>query len=349
MTRLRFLFPLLLLASSGWAAALPGFGVRQIATPAGFATSVTIDSHGTIYYTTKSGDLLRLDAAGVSHLVAHVDTVSIGDSGLIGMALRDDHTAVVHYTTAQQVADVISEIDLGTGAETVLHAFSADIDVPSRGSSPEHHGGNPSIAADGSVFVGIGDYGGGLVAQLPDWNGGKIWRIFPDGSVQQFARGVRNPFEVAWDAAHQRLIVPDNGDLANDEINLVHLGDNCGWPMTAGSDGPVIDGTLRPVYTFPQIVAPTGFLALSGRNPVLPRGYLLGAFVTNAIYYIADIDHPAPIAVIQDVVPMIIDVAEGPHGEIVFVSGTGVYELTMPPLRPRAVRAGGGAGSAAKP
>src|SRR5437870_1136793 len=84
----------------------------------------------------------------------------------------------------------------------------------------------------------------------------------PDGSVQQFARGFRNPFDVAWDAAKQRLIVPDNGDIADDEINIVHLGDDCGWPYTMG-DGPVIDGTTRPVYVFPTVVAPTGFTALS--------------------------------------------------------------------------------------
>lgn len=310
-------------------AALPGFGVRFIASTAGFADSVSVDSRGTIYYTTQQGGLFRLDAAGQSVRVAHFNTVAVGDSGLLGMALRDDRTAVVHYTTPLQVADVISAVDLDSGEETVLHAFDADIDVPSRGSPAEHHGGNPSVAADGSIFVGIGDYGGGLVASLPDWNGGKIWRVFPDGGVQQFARGLRNPFDVAWDAAKQRLIVPDNGAAVDDEINIVHLGDNLGWPYTAGN-APPIDGATPPVYVFPTIVAPTGLLALSGHNPILQQGYLLGTFVAKAIYYIRDIDHPAPVALISGATSFVIDVAEGPKGEIYFCTGNAVYELTVP-------------------
>ncbi len=310
-------------------AALPGFGVHMIGTTAGFADSLAVDSRGVIYYTTQQGDLFRLDPGGQSVRVVHVNTAAVGDSGLLGMALRDDRTAVVHYTTPMQVADVVASIDLETGQETVLHAFDADIDVPSRGSPPEHHGGNPSVAADGSIFVGIGDYGGGLVASLPDWNGGKIWRIFPDGAVQQFARGFRNPFDVAWDAAKQRLIVPDNGAAVDDEINIVHPSDNCGWPYTSGN-GPAIDGATPPVYVFPTIIAPTGFLALSGRNPILQRGYLLGAFVAKAIYYIDDIDHPAPIALIKGETSFVIDVAEGPKGEIYFCTGNAIYQLTVP-------------------
>src|SRR6266498_222250 len=93
-------------------AALPGFGVRLLGATAGFATSVAVDSRGTIYYTTQQGDLFRLEAGGQSELVAHVDTDAIGDSGLLGMALRDDRTAVVHYTTPMQIADVVAAIDL---------------------------------------------------------------------------------------------------------------------------------------------------------------------------------------------------------------------------------------------
>lgn len=329
MKRLLVIFAFLAAGRAG-GAALPGFGVRLAANTAGFTTSVVVDSKGVVYYTTQQGNVFRLDDAGQSALLAHVDTVKTGNSGLLGMALRDDKTAIVHYTTANQVADVVSSIDLDSGAETVIHSFYADIDVPSRGSSPEHHGGNPSIAADGSIFLPIGDYGGFVVATLPDWNGGKIFRIFPDGSVQQFARGFRNPFDVAWDAANQRLIAPDNGDIADDEINIVHLGDDCGWPHTMGDDGPVIPGTVRPVYTFPNIVAPTGLTALSGRNPILQHGYLLGGFVTKAIYYIADIDHPAPIALIQGETTPIIDVAEGPNGEIYFCTATAIYRLNVP-------------------
>jgi Dockerin type I domain/Glucose / Sorbosone dehydrogenase len=172
------------------------------------------------------------------------------------------------------------------------------------------------------------------MAPLPQWNGGKIFRIFRDGSVQQFARGFRNPFDMSWDDANQRLIATDNGDAVNDKIVIVHLGDFHGWPFTSGSEPPV-DGSVPALYVFPVIVAPTGITAVSHHNSYFPTGYLLAAFVTRAIYYIPDIDarpFPDPIPVITAVTDPIIDVAESPNGDIFFVTGKAIYQL-IPPLR----------------
>ena len=313
------------------AAVLPGFSVKLLGPTSGFASSVAVDSKGTIYYTTTKGDLFRI-AGGQSTLVAHVNTVAVGDSGLLGMALRDDHTAAVHYTTPLITADVISLIDLDTGSETILHSFTGDPDVPERGVPAEHHGGNPTVAGDGSVFVGIGDFNDGFLAPDLHWNAGKIWRVHPNGNAELFARGFRNPFDMWWDAAHQRLIATDNGVSNDDEINIVTAGGDYGWPATMGNGKPV-DGAVPPVYTFPTVIAPTGLVALSGRNPILRTGFLLGAFVTSAIYYIPDIEVrplPAPIALTAGDTKFVIDIAEGPGGEIDFVTGSGVYELTVP-------------------
>ena len=322
---------LLFAAASARAAALPGFRVQLVGTTAGFASSIAIDSHTTIYYTTTAGNVFRF-SDGQSKLVTHVNTVAIGDSGLLGMALRDDNTAVVHYTTPGQTADIIATIDLTTGVETILQSFVCDKDLPQRGSPPEHHGGNPSVAEDGSIFVGIGDYGGGAIAALPDWNGGKIFRLHPDGTVEQFARGLRNPFDVSWDAAKQRLIAPDNGVLADDEINVVHQGDFLGWPYTMGN-APAIDGATAPIYVFPKIVAPTGLIAVNGHNPMFRTGYLLGGFVTKAIYYVPDIDLrplPDPIPIIAGNAGYIIDIAQTSEGDVYFVSGSAIFKLVEP-------------------
>lgn len=314
------------------ASTLPGFRVQKLGSvPAGeFLSSVAVDSHGVIYFTTTAGSVYRFAAEG-STWVAGVDTVAIGDSGLLGMALRDDRTAVVHYTTENQTYDVISSIDLVSGAETVLLSLVADKDLPSRGSPSEHHGGNPSIAGDGSIFVGIGDYGGGWVASQPDWNGGRVWRILPDGTAHAYARGFRNPFDVVFDDANDRLIAPDNGAAVDDEINVVHDGDFCGWPFTEGN-GPVVDGAAAPVYVFPTIVAPTGITALNDKEPLLSHGYLLGSFVVKAVYYIADIDaRPLqPIALMRGDAGPIIDVTQAASGEIYFGTGTALWRLFVP-------------------
>lgn len=335
----RFVIFLFLGVVSAHGATLPGFGVQRIAPTAGFADSIAIDSHNTIYYTTTDGRLFRFSNAN-SEAVAHVNTVATGNSGLLGLALRDDNTAIVHYTTPGQTSDVISSIDLTTGTEAVIHAFDCDIESPGRASNPEHHGGNPIVASDGSVFVGLGDFNGPFMASLPQWNGGKIFRIFPDGSVEQFARGFRNPFDLSWDDERQRLIVPDNGDQIDDEINIVHFGDFAGWPYTAGN-GASFDGSIAPIYVFPAIVAPTGLVALNAParrarhhpNSYFPSGYLLAAFVTKALYYIPDIDArplPAPVAIIAGETDPIVDVTQSPTGEIYFLTGKAIYQLIEP-------------------
>jgi len=188
------------------------------------------------------------------------------------------------------------------------------------------------VAADAAILVGIGDYGGGGIAALPDWNGGKIFRLNPDGSVEQLARGLRNPFDMVWDDANHRVIAPDNGVLTDDEINIVHAGDFCGWPYTMGN-APPVDGAVPPVYTFPTIVAPTGIIAVNGHNPFFKTGYLLGAFVSKAIYYIPDIDarpFPDPIAVTSGEVGLVIDVAQAPNGDVFFITSNGVKKLITP-------------------
>src|SRR4029077_12768580 len=51
------------------AALLPGFRMKQVAPVLVFLTSLVTDSHGTIYYTQKSGKIIR---AGNSEPLAHV-------------------------------------------------------------------------------------------------------------------------------------------------------------------------------------------------------------------------------------------------------------------------------------
>lgn len=322
---------LLFLATGAGAATLPGFRVELVGGTAGFATSLAVDSRGTVYYTTIDGTIYQL-AGDESRTVANVVTDGAGNSGLLGMALLDDDTAVVHYTTPRQTHDVVARIDLSTGAEQVINAFVVDIEAPERGSSTEHHGGNPSVAADGSIFVGIGDCGSEGLAQASGWNGGRVFRITPDGEAREFARGLRNPFDVAWDEEQQRLIVADNGPIGGDEIHVIAEGANCGWPYTWG-DRPSDGELVPPDYVFQETVAPTGMIAVNGAHPMLRRGILLGAFVTKAIYYFPDVrprEVAAPIVLLEDEVGPVIDLAQTAAGEILFTSGFGIYRLLTP-------------------
>src|SRR6478672_9645495 len=134
------LLSLLLAASTATASSLPGFRAELLGPTVGFATSLAVASDGTIYYSTKTGDIVRY-GDGAYTVVAHLPTESAGDAGLLGLALLDDRTAVVHYTTPAQVSEMVSRVDLTTGIETKVHEFICDITLPGRSVSAEHHGG----------------------------------------------------------------------------------------------------------------------------------------------------------------------------------------------------------------
>lgn len=335
MKLLRLSF-LLLLVVSARAGTLPGFRAEKIADVPGFLSSVVTDSEGTIYCTTTDGWIHRLDG-GTAVPVAALPTIAGGNGGLLGMALLDDATAVVHYTTWGQTStglrvldDVVSTVDLATGAERVVQRFACDIELRERGVSSEHHGGNPTVAPDGSIYVGIGEYGAFAIAQKPEWNGGKIWRLDRQGNATQYAQGMRNPYDLAWDPQLQRIVVADNGPHGGDEIHVIESGVDCGWPNAALG--------VAPDYVFPMTVAPTGLVRMTGANPMLRRGYLLGGFVTRAVYYfpnIATAPIPDPVAIVDDFPQFIIDVTEGPAGEIylgtAMFNGGAIHRLHVPP------------------
>lgn len=329
---MRFLLCLLLAGTAG-AGTLPGFRVDPVADVPGFVSSVVVDSKGVVYCTTTDGWIHRIDGETSVPVVA-LPTKQGGNGGLLGMALLDDATAVVHYTTwsgDKVLDDVISTVDLATGAEHVLKAFAGDIELRERGVSDEHHGGNPTVAADGSIFVGIGEYGAHAIAQQPEWNGGKIWRLDRDGNATQYAQGMRNPYDLAWDPELQRIVVADNGPNGGDELHVIESGVDCGWPMQRAH-------SVVPDYVFPNTVAPTGLVRMSGANAMLPRGYLMAAFVTRSLYYFPDLSaRPIadPVAIVHDFTDYLIDVTEGPGGELYLATasflGSSIQRLHVPP------------------
>jgi len=315
---MKFLAPIfLILATSLHAATLPGFRVEPVADVPGFVSSVVADSHGILYCTNTSGVIFRIDGSQATP-IATLPTHEGGNGGLLGMALVDDTTAVVHYTSwfgERVLDDVVSLVDLRNGAETVMHDFVCDIEQRERGASDEHHGGNPTVASDGTIFVGIGEYNDFQLAQKPEWNGGKIFSIDRDGNVAQFALGLRNPYDLAWDPELERIVVSDNGPTGGDKLHIIDDGSNCGWPPN-----PPVPGAVAPDYVFPETVAPTGLARLTrDANPLLRRGYLLGSFVTRSLYYFSDLAArpvAAPLAIVDHFDEAIIDVTQAPDGNV---------------------------------
>jgi glucose/arabinose dehydrogenase len=320
-----------LIAASIPAAVLPGFAIEKKATVKGFLTSIAFDRAGNIFVSSTEGSIYRIDE-GKAVKVATAPTASEGDADLLGIVFDRDGTLVAHYVTTDLTADVMARVDLVTGDQTELAHLTC---YGGRPCSSEHHGGNPIIAPDGSIYVGIGDLGGALAAQNPASPAGKIFRISSEGKVEQFALGFRNPYDMAWHAAGGFLVVGDNGPTGADEINFVRQGDNCGWPTSVGTQTPA-PGTIAPAYVFQpssEAVAPTGLTEISPVGAIPGGGFMVATFVDQAIRFFPSVDARPfrdPIVILSRDAGPVIDVAQKPNGEIYFVTPDSVWQLLVP-------------------
>lgn len=331
------LYGILLLAiaatAARGAALLPGFHVEKVATTSGFVTSIAFDAAGRIHYSVTEGSVYRIDEEGGT-LIATVPTASIGNAVLLGIAFRGERI-VAHYVAPDLTADVIAEVDPADGS---LRAVARILCAAGQPCSSEHHGGNPTVAPDGSIFVGIGDFGYPNLAARDDSPAGRIFRIAPDGTVAAFARGFRNPYDLAVAPTGDFLIVGDNGAEAHDEVTFVRQGENHGWPFSSGTPD-VPPGITPPVYVFPDTVAPTGMTLVRGLGPGGRTGYLVASFVTSGIYFFPDYQAPiqTPVALFEDLPQLggfnsILDVAQRADGAIFFATAEAIWRL-VPPAR----------------
>lgn len=320
----------LMLVSSAWAEILPGFSLEEVASPDGFPTSIAFDATGVLHYTTMDGGIYRVDTEGETE-VARVESANEGNAALLGMAFAPDGTVVVHYVSTDLTADIVSRIDLDAKTETVLVRLQCS---PNGDPCPsEHHGGNPDVTADGTIFFGIGDYGLLNHAQRDDIYAAKTFRIDPDGTVEVWAKGFRNPFDLAWDETLQRLIVADNGASGSDDEILYALkGENHGWPLTMGGQPPVA-GMTPPVFVFPERTAPTGLDLVDADKGWFRQGLLVSSFVTKALYYFPSYDEDGvepPVVIFRDETTPLVDVRQAPDGEIYVASGFRIFHLVGP-------------------
>ena len=322
-------------ATAAGAGTLPGINVEPMANASGFVTSLAFDSHGDLFYSTREGKIFRLEQYA-SIEVATVDAANDGNpfsnAGLLGIVFADDNALIAHWVSRDLTADVIGRVNTNTSEVTELARLPCSL----RGQpcSSEHHGGNLTVSADGSIFFGIGDiFLPAVHPQNPESAGGKIHRLDPSGAVSMYASGLRNPFDMVYDETLRLLVVADNGTgPSSDELNLVSTGDNLGWPFTSGTQPPV-SGMKVPEYVFPAVVAPTGMSAVNVLGGYAMGGVLVGSYVTKTLYYFADLrTRPvaAPLTVLQLENAPIIDVVQAEDGAVFLATPVQVLKVGFP-------------------
>lgn len=301
--------------------------------------------------TERRGRLLHFAADGEPQRVSEVpDVVDRGQGGLL------DIIAAADFEESRTVYFSYSKRQAGGGSGTALASarLSADGDMledvrtvfeMKPGSSGNRHFGSSIVeAADGDLFVTIGERGDRPSAQDLSSHNGTIVRISPDGSVPDgnpfvgttgalpeiWSYGHRNPQGAALDAGGVLWAV-EHGAQGGDEINRIGKGLNYGWPVISYGrhysggrigEGFAKEGLEQPELYWDPSIAPSALMIYSGKLWPEWRGHF---FVGSLKFdYIARLDPEGGLEEVEMLefpeTKRIRDVREAPDGSIWFLS-----------------------------
>ncbi len=313
-----------------------------------------------VLVTERGGRLTLIDNDGSRIQVGGLPEIEVnGQGGLLDvMVPRDfDQTREVFLSFSKPQ-------HRGAGTALAVGNLSADgaelVDVrvifeaAPGGRGGRHFGGRIVEAADGHIFLTIGERGDRPSAQdLSNYNG-TVVRINRDGSVPEdnpFVRtsgvlpeiwsyGHRNPQGAALDL-EGNLWINEHGARGGDEVNFVRRGANYGWPVIAYGrhysgakigEGVEKPGMEQPEYYWDPSIAPSGMTIYSGKLFPEWRGDI---FVGSLKFdYIARLDGD-PLTEEQQInspeTLRVRDVREAPDGSIWFLSvGNGAVYRMVP-------------------
>ncbi|MEO0501742.1 MAG: PQQ-dependent sugar dehydrogenase [Pseudomonadota bacterium] len=347
---------------AGWAldTARGAVTVTAVATGLDQPWGVAELPDGSLLITERDGVLLRVADGRASRVNGAPRVAASGQGGLLDVTLARD------FATSRTLFLTYSKRQSG-GAGTALAAAELSADgrrldnlrdlfVSAPGFAGGRHFGSRVVeAADGTLYVTIGDRGDRPSAQDRGNHNGAIVRVNRDGTVPGdnpfvgeagvqphiWSYGHRNPQGAGLDA-RGTLWTAEHGARGGDEVNRVRKGANFGWPVISYgvhySGGTIGEGTTKagmeqPLHYWDPSIAPSGLMIYQGDMFPEWRGDM---FVGSLKFgYISRLDLSGnDVREVEqiggDETGRVRDIVEAPDGSILFISvGNGaVYRMT---------------------
>lgn len=241
-----------------------GFHATVYASGLAQPTAMSFGPDGRLYVAENGGEIVSVGGG-------RVRTVATGYSVPLGLSW---HAGKLYVSYTGSIAVLTPSRNFSS--------FSARVIV--RGLPTGKHQ-NDGMAFQGKwLYVGIGSTCNACVEA--DRRSASIMRFHLDGSRGQIvARGLRNPYSLAFRPGSGQLYATDNGrddydDSVPDELNRIVMGGNYGWPNCWGKGGGSgCRGTIAPVALFEPHASADGLVFYTGKT--FPARYRGDAFVAE--------------------------------------------------------------------
>ncbi|MFY9468113.1 MAG: PQQ-dependent sugar dehydrogenase [Lentibacter algarum] len=285
---------------------------------------------GEVLVTEKRGKLWRIGADGkrdeISGLPASEDK---GQGGLFDVLPARDFAISGRIYLSYAKAGEGTAVSMARLEGDRLVGVTEIFEMQTDSTGGRHFGGRLAEAADGALFLTMGDRGDRAAAQDPARHNGTIVRIDPGRGTAVFTKGHRNPQGLAFDLGGQ-LWAHEHGARGGDEINRIDKGKNYGWPIIAYGthysgakigEGTAKDGFEQPVFYWDPSIAPSGLAIHSGNNwPAMAGRFLVSSLKFDHIAVMAAGGSEQVGKIETRETRRVRDVREGPLGGIWFLS-----------------------------
>lgn len=335
----------------------PGFAETQIASGLPNPTAMAFAPDGRLFVCLQGGAVRVIkNGALLPAPFVSLSVNSNGERGLLGIAFDPafltNPFVYLYYTTStapihNRISRFTANGDVAApGSETVL------FELDNLTAATNHNGGAIHFAADGKLYVGVGENATPSNAQSLSNVLGKILRLNADGSIPSdnpfynqttgnaraiWALGLRNPFTFAFDPLSGRMFINDVGQNTFEEINDGIEGANYGWP---DSEGPTSNPNhTGPLYHYSHGAGPFTGCSITGGtfyNPPVAQFpaqyaglYFFGDFCSGWINTYNPVTEA--VATFASGVSLGVDLQVGPEGSLYYLargSGGALYRVS---------------------